>query len=78
MIGVPDEKWGEAVKAVVELKAGETVSEAEIIALCKNGLSAYKTPKTVEIWDELPRSGVGKVLKRQVRERFWAGHERKI
>jgi len=78
VIGVPDEKWGEAVKAVVELKAGETVSEAEIIALCKNGLSAYKTPKTVEIWDELPRSGVGKVLKRKVRERFWAGHERKI
>ncbi len=78
VIGVPDEKWGEAVKAIVELKSGESVAEAEIIALCKEGLSAYKTPKTVEFWDELPRSGVGKVLKRKVREQFWIGHDRKI
>ena len=76
VIGVPDEKWGEAVKAVVELKAGERVSGDDLIALCKQELSPYKAPKTVEFW--LPRSGVGKVLKRKVRERFWAGHERKI
>jgi acyl-CoA synthetase (AMP-forming)/AMP-acid ligase II len=78
VIGVPDEKWGEAVKAVIELKSGQSVAAAEIIALCKATLSTYKVPKTVEIWDALPRSGVGKVLKRKVRERFWAGHERKI
>ncbi len=78
VIGVPDEKWGEAVKAVVELKTGETLDEAAVIALCKSRLSAYKAPKTVEFWDELPRSGVGKVLKRKVRERFWEGHARKI
>ena len=78
VIGVPDEKWGEAVKAVVELKAGEQVSGDDLIALCKQELSPYKAPKTVEFWEELPRSGVGKVLKRKVRERFWAGHERKI
>jgi acyl-CoA synthetase (AMP-forming)/AMP-acid ligase II len=78
VIGVPDQKWGEAVKAVVELKMGETASEAEIIALCKDKLSAYKAPKTVEFWDDLPRSGVGKVLKRKVRERYWVGYERKI
>jgi len=78
VIGVPDDKWGEAVKAVVELKSGQSATEAEIIELCKNGLSAYKAPKSIEFWDELPRSGVGKVLKRMVRERFWAGHERKI
>ena len=78
VIGVPDEKWGEAVKAVVELKAGERVSGDDLIALCKQELSPYKAPKTVEFWEELPRSGVGKVLKRKVRERFWAGHERKI
>ncbi len=78
VIGVPNEKWGEAIKAIVELKNGETASEAEIIALCKEGLSAYKAPKTVEFWGELPRSGVGKVLKRKVRERFWVGHDRKI
>ena len=78
VIGVPDEKWGEAVKAVVELKAGEQVSGDDLIALCKRELSPYKAPKTVEFWKELPRSSVGKVLKRTVRERFWAGHERKI
>ena len=78
VIGVPDEKWGEAVKAVVELKQGERVSGDDLIALCKQELSTYKAPKTVEFWDELPRSGVGKVLKRKVRERFWAGHERRI
>ena len=78
VIGVPDEKWGEAVKAVVELKPGESVSEAEIVALCKRELAGYKAPKTVEFWDELPRSGVGKVLKREVRARFWEGRARKI
>ena len=78
VIGVPDEKWGEAVKAVVELKPGERVSGDALIALCKRELSAYKAPKTVEFWDALPRSGVGKVLKRKVRERFWTGRARKI
>ncbi len=78
VIGVPHEKWGEAVKAVVELKDGESATEAEIIALCKSKLSGYKVPKTVEFLDELPRSGVGKVLKRKVREKYWVGHERKI
>ena len=49
-----------------------------LIALCKQTLSPYKAPQTVEFWEKLPRSGVGKVLKRKVRERFWAGHARKI
>jgi acyl-CoA synthetase (AMP-forming)/AMP-acid ligase II len=78
VIGVPHEKWGEAVKAVIELKEGASATEAEIIALCKSKLSGYKVPKTVEFWDQLPRSGVGKVLKRKVREQYWVGHERKI
>jgi acyl-CoA synthetase (AMP-forming)/AMP-acid ligase II len=78
VIGVPDEKWGEAVKAVVELKPGESLTEADVIALCKRELSNYKAPKSVEFWPELPRSGVGKVLKRKVREKFWEGHSRKI
>ena len=78
VIGVPDEKWGEAVKAVVELKSGENADAAEIIALCKGKLSPYKAPKTVEFWQELPRSGVGKVLKRKIRQQFWSDHERNI
>lgn len=78
VIGVPDEKWGEAVKAVVELEPGRRVSEAEVVALCRDRLGGVKAPKTVEFWDELPRSAVGKVLKKDVRERFWAGRERRV
>jgi len=78
VIGVPDEKWGEAVKAVVELKYGEAVTPAELIAHCKSALGSVKAPKTVEIWDELPRSPVGKVLKRSIRDRFWSDQQRAI
>jgi len=78
VIGIPDEKWGEAVKAVVELKSGEILQEEDVIKLCKAELAAYKVPKTVEFWDELPRSPVGKVLKKEVRKKFWAGIDRKI
>lgn len=78
VIGVPDEKWGEAVKAVVELKPERHVSEDEVISLCKARLGSVKSPKTVEFWDELPRSAVGKVLKKDVREKFWAGQERRV
>jgi acyl-CoA synthetase (AMP-forming)/AMP-acid ligase II len=78
VVGVPDEKWGEAVKAVVELKAGHTASEAEIIALCKEELGGIRAPKSVEFWDALPRSAVGKVLRRSVRSRFWEGRDRII
>jgi acyl-CoA synthetase (AMP-forming)/AMP-acid ligase II len=78
VIGVPDERWGEAVKAVVLLKPGESASEEELIALCKLKVGSVKSPKTVEFWTELPRSAVGKVLKRSIRERYWAGIDRKI
>ena len=78
VIGVPDEKWGEAVKAVVEPKPGARVSEGELIALCKRELAGYKAPKTVEFREELPRSSVGKVLRRAVRAGFWEGRDRQI
>jgi acyl-CoA synthetase (AMP-forming)/AMP-acid ligase II len=78
VVGVPDERWGEAVKAVVELKAGATVSETELIKLCKERLGGVKAPKTVEFWPVLPRTSVGKVKKRDIRERFWADRSRKI
>jgi acyl-CoA synthetase (AMP-forming)/AMP-acid ligase II len=78
VIGVPDEKWGESVKAVVELKAGMSVTAGEIIAHCRPRLGGVKTPKTVEIWSTLPRSPVGKVLKREIRDKYWAGRTRAI
>ena len=78
VVGVPDDKWGEAVKAVVECNAGMTVSEAEILALCKDRLGGVKSPKTIEFVDLLPRSSVGKVLKRVIREQYWGGRSRQV
>ncbi|NIB41597.1 long-chain fatty acid--CoA ligase [Pseudomaricurvus alkylphenolicus] len=78
VIGVPDEKWGEAVKAVVEPVPGQTVDSDEIVRLCKDKLGSVKAPKSVEVWETLPRSPVGKVLKKSIRERFWQSADRTI
>ncbi|MEN2979764.1 AMP-binding protein [Tistrella bauzanensis] len=78
VIGVPDPKWGEAVTAVVEPVPGATVTEDELIALCRSRLGPVKTPKSVLFEDHLPRSPVGKILKRAVRDRFWAGRDRLV
>jgi acyl-CoA synthetase (AMP-forming)/AMP-acid ligase II len=78
VIGVPDEKWGEAVKAVVELNVGQTVSAEEIIALCKAKLGSVMAPKSVDFIATLPRSPVGKVLKKDLRKQYWEGAQRKI
>jgi acyl-CoA synthetase (AMP-forming)/AMP-acid ligase II len=78
VIGVPDEKWGEAVTAVLELKPGCRVEEHEVIARCKERLGSIKAPKSVQVWASLPRSAVGKVLKREIRARFWKDSGRSI
>jgi acyl-CoA synthetase (AMP-forming)/AMP-acid ligase II len=78
VIGVPDPKWGEAVKACVQLKAGATVSEEELIDACKSALGSMKAPKSVDFIDDLPRSPVGKVLKRELRAPYWAGRDRQV
>src|SRR5512135_276117 len=78
VIGVPDEKWGEAVKAVVELNAGQQVGAEELIALCKEKLGSVKTPKSVDFVAALPRSPVGKVLKKDLRAQYWQNTSRKI
>jgi len=78
VIGVPDEKWGEAVKAVVELNVGQSVAADELIALCKEKLGSVKAPKSIEFVASLPRSTVGKVLKKDLRQQYWKGAERKI
>ena len=67
VIGLPDEKWGERVEAVVELKPGVDTAAAELIAFAKERIGSVKAPKQVAIWTELPRSKVGKVLKTEVR-----------
>jgi acyl-CoA synthetase (AMP-forming)/AMP-acid ligase II len=77
-IGVPDEKWGEAIKAVVVLKEGCTATEQEIINHCKELLSGYKKPQSVDFVKELPKNPNGKVARRNVREKYWAGKARRV
>ncbi|MFV0298127.1 MAG: AMP-binding protein [Hyphomicrobiaceae bacterium] len=78
VIGVPDDKWGEAVKAVVELKPGMAVEANELIALCRERLGGVKTPKTVDFMELLPRSPNGKVLKKDIRSKYWEKSGRTI
>ncbi|HIM72611.1 MAG TPA: hypothetical protein EYM43_06625 [Alphaproteobacteria bacterium] len=78
VVGAPDDKWGEAVTAVVELVDGAAIDEEAIISHCKTELGSVKAPKAVLFWDKLPRSPVGKVLRRTVREKFWADRDRTI
>jgi len=78
VIGVPDDEMGESVKAIVELRAGESATADELIAFCRRDLAHYKCPKTVDFVAELPREPQGKVLKRQLRERYWAGRATRI
>lgn len=78
VIGVPDPKWGEAVKAVVVLKPGQSVSEEVLIEFVKQRIGSVKAPKSVEFWPELPRSPVGKIIKAKIRERYWVGKSRAV
>ena len=73
VIGVPDEKWGEAVKAVVVPRAGQTVDVEELIALVKEHKGSHHAPKSVDIVDSIPVSAVGKPDKKALRARYWAG-----
>jgi acyl-CoA synthetase (AMP-forming)/AMP-acid ligase II len=78
VIGVPDAKWGEAVKAVVVRKPGADPSPAEIIAWTRERIAGYKTPKSIDFIDALPRNASGKILRRELREPYWAGLERRV
>ena len=72
VVGVPDAQWGEAVHAFVILEAGASVVEAELKAFCHERLVVYKRPKVIHIVTELPRTGIGKIARRAVRERVLA------
>ncbi|CDO88584.1 hypothetical protein AWC29_07245 [Mycobacterium triplex] len=78
VIGIPSEQWGESVHACIELNAGAQIDEAALIDHCKRRVGSVKAPKTVEFVATLPRSPVGKVLKRELRSPFWANRARSI
>jgi long-chain acyl-CoA synthetase len=73
VIGLPDEHWGEVVKAVIVLKKGAVATEAEIIEFCGKHLAGFKKPKSVDFWEELPKSSTGKILKKDIRKHFEKG-----
>jgi acyl-CoA synthetase (AMP-forming)/AMP-acid ligase II len=76
IIGVPDDRWGETVKAVVSLKPGSEATADELIGFCREHLAHYKCPKSVDILEALPRNPTGKILKRDLRKPYWEGHDR--
>jgi acyl-CoA synthetase (AMP-forming)/AMP-acid ligase II len=78
VIGVPDEQWGETVKAIVVLRAEATATDEELIDFCRDKLGGYERPRSVDFVNTLPRNPSGKVLKRQLREPYWAGHKRRV
>jgi acyl-CoA synthetase (AMP-forming)/AMP-acid ligase II len=78
VIGIPDARWGEAVKACVVVKPGETLSEAEVIAHARQHIAGYKCPKSVDFIAALPRNPSGKILRRELRAPYWEGKERQI
>jgi acyl-CoA synthetase (AMP-forming)/AMP-acid ligase II len=78
VIGVPDEQWGETVKAIVVLRDKETATEDEVIEFCRDKLGGFELPRSVEFVGTLPRNPTGKVLKRELREPYWAGQKRRV
>jgi fatty-acyl-CoA synthase len=78
VVGVPHDTWGEAVKAVVVLREGESLTEEAILARCKAKLGGVKTPKSVEFWLEIPKTAAGKTDRRAIRKPYWAALERQV
>ena len=75
VIPVPDEKWGEVPKALIVLKLNASVTEAELIDFCRSRLSHYKCPRSVDFVDSLPKTATGKILKKDIRKKYWHGED---
>jgi acyl-CoA synthetase (AMP-forming)/AMP-acid ligase II len=78
VFAVPDPKWGEAIRAVVTLRPGTTTTPDELIAFCKEHVARFKVPKAIDVVPDLPKTAVGKILRRALREPYWKGEERDV
>lgn len=78
VIGVPDEKWGEAVKGIVVLKPGYNITAEDIIKFCKERMAHYKAPKSIDFIEALPRTGSGKIHKKALRDKYWEGYQKRV
>ncbi len=78
VIGIPDDQWGEAVKAIVVMKPGKMASAADIINFARERIAGYKTPKSVDFIPALPRNPSGKILRRHLRDPYWVGRDRQV
>jgi fatty-acyl-CoA synthase len=78
VIGVPHDKWGETVKALVVLRAGESLTEAELIDFTRSRMTHYKCPTSVEFRDSLVRTATGKLQKFKLRSQYWEGRDRRV
>jgi acyl-CoA synthetase (AMP-forming)/AMP-acid ligase II len=78
VVGVPDDVWGEAVKAIVVMKPGKKATASDIIGFTRERIAGFKTPKSVDFIDALPRNASGKILRRHLRDPYWAGKDRQV
>lgn len=78
VVGVPDARWGESPRACVVLQPGASATPQELLAFCDGRIARYKLPRSVEFLDTLPRNAMGKVLRRELRERYWKGHSVRV
>ena len=78
VIGVPDDKWGEAGKAVCVPKPGTTIDPDDVISWARERIAGFKAPKTIDIIDALPRNASGKILRKDLRAPYWAGRDRQV
>ena len=78
VVGVPDDEWGESVRAVVQASESERFDAAAVLAFCRERLAGYQVPRAIDVVDELPRTETGKLARRAVRDGYWAGRSRRI
>ena len=78
VVSAPDKKWGEIVQAVVVLKPGMSATAEELMEFCKERLAGYKCPKKIDFWDALPKTIIGKISKKDIKNKYWEGHAKRV